>query len=380
MTIKGKAPKEKVWGNIKIMKSNKLISSLILSGIVALTSSAIAEDTTYLEELGAKLKAAVKAGEITREEAMAKYKAAETGEISDTATSINGFFVGSGKDNDGQPKATIIVPGKTKDKSKWPTITFIGESVVTRFSDLNNGAVVVNIDDGQSKKAVSGKKGAKGKGKLVMRKGGGKGGSVNFYSIVIGRLKSKDIELGEFTMQVDYATLNRYSAARIKDEIIGKTIKVTGVSGQFRDNLLLIKTGQTLKVRTSGYSSDSKTLAFAHKFNVLERALPFSPDAHGVPPETFRGFRGVLRGKIVEVAGYEVLLRAEEITSLDDASIASDANSIKGKLVRINGFYNDHADKFNELQLSDVIQVSVRHANPIFDTFGVTDVLEIVEQ
>ena len=161
---------------------------------------------------------------------------------------------------------------------------------------------------------------------------------------------------------------------------MGKTVKVTGVSGQFRDNLLLIKTGQTLKVRTSGYFSDSKTLAFAHKFNVLERALPFSPDAHGVPPETFRGFRGVLRGKIVEVAGYEVLLRAEEITSLDDASTASDANSIKGKLVRINGFYNDHADKFNELQLSDIIRVSVRHANPIFDTFGVTDVLEIVEQ
>ena len=375
MTIKGKPLKEKNnRKQIYIMKQNKLLTGLIFSGIIALTSSAIAEDSTYLEELGAKLKAAVKAGEITREEAMAKYKAAESDEISDTATSINGFFVGSGKDDDGQPKATIIVPGKTKDKSKWPTITFTGESVVTRFSDLKNGAVVVNIDDGQNKK------GAKGKGRLVMRKGGGKGGSANFYSIVIGRLKSKDIELGEFTMQVDYATLNRYSAARIKDEIMGKTVKVTGVSGQFRDNLLLIKTGQTLKVRTSGYSSDSKTLAFAHKFNVLERALPFSPDAHGVPPETFRGFRGVLRGKIVEVAGYEVLLRAEEITSLDDASTASDANSIKGKLVRINGFYNDHADKFNELQLSDIIRVSVRHANPIFDTFGVTDVLEIVEQ
>ena len=362
------------------MKHSKLLSGLIFSGIIALTSSAIAEDSTYLEELGAKLKAAVKAGEITKEEAIAKYKAAESGEISDTATSIKGFFVGSGKDDDGQPKATIIVPGKTKDKSKWPTITFTGESVVTRFSDLKNEAVIVNIDDGQSKKAASGKKGAKGKGKLAMRKGGGKGGSANFYSIVIGRLKSKDIELGEFTMEVDYATLNRYSEARIKDEIMGKTVKVTGVSGQFRDNLLLIKTGQTLKVRTAGYSSDSKTLAFAHKFNVLERALPFNPDAHGVPPEAFRGFRGVLKGKIVEAGGYEVLLHAEEITSLDDASTASDANSIKGKLVRINGFYNDHADKFNELQLSDSIQVGVRHANPIFDTFGVTDVLEIVEQ
>ena len=228
---------------------------------------------------------------------------------------------------------------------------------------------------------MAGEKGGKKKGKSVaMRKGGGKGGLANFYSIVIGSLKSKDIELGEFTMQVDYATLNRYSGARIKDEIMGKTVKVTGVSGQFRDNLLLIKTGQTLKVRTSGYFSDSKTLAFAHKFNVLERALPFSPDAHGVPPKAFRGFRGVLRGKIVEVGGYEVLLRAEEITSLDDASTASDANSIKGKLVRISGFYDGHADKFNELQPSDTIRVSVRHANPIFDMFGVTDVLEIVEQ
>ena len=368
------------------MKSNKLLSGLIFSGIIVFNIGLFAEESIDLDQLKKKLVKAVLAGELTREEAGAKYQEAESGGKRDSSIAIKGFFVGSGKDDDGQPKATIIVPGKTKDKSKWPTITFTGESVVTRFSDLKNGAVVVNIDDGQNKKAASGKKvasgkkGAKGKGKLVMRKGGGKGGSANFYSIVIGRLKSKDIELGEFTMEVDYATLNRYSAARIKDEIMGKTVKVTGVSGQFRDNLLLIKTGQTLKVRTSGYSPDTKTLAFAHKFNVLERALPFSPDAHGVPPETFRGFRGVLRGKIVEVAGYEVLLRAEEITSLDDASKASDANSIKGKLVRINGFYNDHADKFNELQLSDIIRVSVRHANPIFDTFGVTDVLEIVEQ
>ena len=76
------------------MKHSKLLSGLIFSGIIALTSSAIAEDSTYLEELGAKLKAAVKAGEITKEEAIAKYKAAESGEISDTATSIKGFFVG----------------------------------------------------------------------------------------------------------------------------------------------------------------------------------------------------------------------------------------------------------------------------------------------
>ena len=212
-----------------------------------------------------------------------------------------------------------------------------------------------------------------------MNKGKGKGGATNFYSIVIGRLKSKDIELGEFTMEVDYATLNRYSNSWVKDEIIGKTVKVTGVSGQFRDNLLLIKKGQSLKVRTGGYSAASKTLSFAHKFNVLERAVPFSPDAHGVPPESFRGFGGVIKGKILESSGYEVLLLAEDIVSMEDSNKASDANSIKGKRVRISGFFNDHADKFNSLQTSDTIRVGIQHRNRVFDMFDVTDVLEIVE-
>ena len=212
-----------------------------------------------------------------------------------------------------------------------------------------------------------------------MSKGRGKGGNANFYSIVIGRLKSKDIELGEFTMEVDYATLNRYNNAWVKDEIMGKTVKVTGVSGQFRDNLLLIRKGQTLKVRTGGYSSASKTLSFAHKFNVLERAVPFSPDAHGVPPESFRGFGGVIKGKILEASGYEVLLLAEEIVSVEDSNKASDANSIKGKRVRISGFFNDHADKFNSLQTSDTLRVGIQHRNRVFDMFDVTDVLEIVE-
>ena len=381
------------------MKLNSLLSVLTLAGSMIFASSVIAKDVddkssggkqVSLSKFGAELKSAVKNGEMSKEEAMAKYRKAlaggtieslEKNQEDESLLTLDGFFLGGKEDDDGQYQASFIIQSKSKDKSEWPRITFTGKRFKSKFSDLEKrDAVLINLGEGTAKKMADGK-GGKKKGKsLAMRKGGGKGGPVNFYSIVIGRLKSKDIELGEFTMQVDYATLNRYSAARIKDEIMGKTVKVTGVSGQFRDNLLLIKTGQTLKVRTGSYSSDSKTLAFANKFNVLERALPFSPDAHGVPPEAFRGFRGVLKGKIVEAGGYEVLLHAEEITSLDDASTASDANSIKGKLVRISGFYDDHADKFSELQPSDIIQVGVLHANPIFDMFSVTDVLEIVEQ
>ncbi|MEC9080454.1 MAG: hypothetical protein VYE44_01665, partial [Verrucomicrobiota bacterium] len=125
------------------MKDKKLLKCLLFSGIIVLTSTAIAEDSTYLKELGAKLKASVKSGEMTREEAMSKYKAAESGEITNTTKSINGFFIGARKDEDGQHKAAIIVPGKTKDKSKWPLITFTGESVISQFSDLKKGAVVI---------------------------------------------------------------------------------------------------------------------------------------------------------------------------------------------------------------------------------------------
>ena len=358
------------------------LTTLTVSLIVLFSSSPIfAEKKAIdLDPLRTKLAAAVKAGELTKKEAVQKYNEVKAGESSDSSMALNGFFLGGKEDGDGQYQASFIIAGKGQDKSKWPIITFTGKSFESRFSDLQKrDAVVINMGDGTATKAT-GEKGGNKKGKrLVMNKGKGKGGATNFYSIVIGRLKSKDIELGEFTMEVDYATLNRYSNSWVKDEIIGKTVKVTGVSGQFRDNLLLIKKGQSLKVRTGGYSAASKTLSFAHKFNVLERAVQFSPDAHGVPPESFRGFGGVIKGKILESSGYEVLLLAEEIVSVEDSNKASDTNSIKGKRVRISGFFNDHADKFNSLQTSDTIRVGIQHRNRVFDMFDVTDVLEIVE-
>jgi len=361
------------------MKLNKILYCLIFPGAIAFAGSLIAEEAADLKALKAKLKAAVNAGEMTRKEAGAKYKAAESGEAADTGITINGYFVGAAKNDEGQHKAGIVVPSKVKDKRKWPKVTFIGESLTSKFADLKKGAVVIRIDDGLTRKAPDEKEADKKGGKVAMRKKGGKGGAANFYSIVIGRMKSKDIELGEFSMEVEYATVNRYGSLKVRDEIMGKTVKVTGVSGQFRDNLLLIRKGQTLKVRTSGYSYETKTLSFAHKFNVLERAVAFSPDAHGVPPDEFRGFTGTLKGKILESAGYELLMVVDDIASVADANEAVDPKSIKGKRVRVNGFYDGHADKFNSLLPNDIIRVGMRHRNTNFDMFEVTDVLEVLE-
>ena len=296
-----------------------------------------------LDEFGQQLKEAIARGEMTEAEAIAKYK--ET--------------VGAQKGGKGTKPTGKVDLQKRGEQLK---------EAVSSGKMTKKEAIAEYIKAGGSFE------GGKGAGK-----GENKGRS-NFYSIVIGRLKSKDIELGEFTLEVDYATLNRYTSKWIKDEIIGKTVKVSGVSGQFRDNLLLIKKGQTLKVRTAGYMAQSKTLLFAHKFNVLERAVPFDPEANGVPPKEFRGFEGVLHGKIIEVGGYEVLMEVEKILKVDKGNKASGPKSIKGKRVRLAGFYPQYEKLFKELRPTDIIQIGARHEDAVFDMFQVQGELVKIEE
>ncbi len=270
-----------------------------------------------LEKLGEQLKQAVKDGELTPKQAILKYQA--------VAKMVDG-------------------KGVAKDKG---------------------AAKVRGKGDGIVKGDVGGK----------MK---GRNGRTNFYAIVIGRLKTKDIELGEFTMDVDYVS-SMYGNRWVKDEIIGKRVTVTGVSGPFLDKLLTIRRGKTLKVRSGGFEAKTNTLTFAHKFHVLEETAPFDADEFGVPPEESRGFDGVLTGKIVDLGGYELLLSVDEVVSVSDRSQAKDAKSIAGKRVRVVGFFNDHADAFNELHAGDDIRVSVRHRDAKHDEFQATEELEHIK-
>lgn len=219
-------------------------------------------------------------------------------------------------------------------------------------------------------------KSGKGKSKSRMKlKPGSRKGSFNFYALVIGSLKSKDVELGELEIDVDYVI---HGKPEINAELIGKRVKLVGVSGRYLDALLQIKRGETIKVRTGDYNPETNVLGFGYKFHVLERTAPFQPGDFGVPPAEFRGFSGELTGKIVEAAGYEVLLEVQE--SVPSArNRAKDAAGIVGKRVRIAGFYNEHADAYADLRQGDRIRVSVVHRNTESDAIDVTDKLETVK-
>ena len=228
--------------------------------------------------------------------------------------------------------------------------------------------------------AMAGTKNGKAAAKPAKGKMGSKTGvrpgSFNFYAIVIGRLRSKDIELGEIELDIDYVISNR---ANVNQELIGNRIKLVGISGAFLDNLLQIKRGETIKIRTGDYDPGKKVLGFGYKFQVLERTPPFQPEDFGVPPADFRGFDGQLTGKIIEAAGYEVVMEPTEIKPSSDNK-AGQPESIKGKRIRVAGFYNQHSDLFADLHEGDTIRLSVSHRNPASDSLQVTAQLEKLEK
>ena len=201
-------------------------------------------------------------------------------------------------------------------------------------------------------------------------------GSVNFYAIVIGRLRSKDIELGEIELDVDYVISER---AKLNQDLVGNRVKLVGISGAFLDNLLQIKRGETIKIRTGDYDPNKNVLGFGYKFQVLERTPPFKPEDFGVPPADFRGFDGELTGKIIEAVGYEVVMEPAEIKP-SSQNKADRPESIKAKRIRVTGFYNQHRDLYADLHEGDIIRLSVSHRNPGLDAVEVTDQLEKVEK
>lgn len=239
-----------------------------------------------------------------------------------------------------------------------------------------NPEVRKKVEDGKATKQdvirylkmrVGGKNGKKG-GKRQAKPGARKG-SVNLYAIVIGRLRSKDIELGELEMEVDYVLSDADWAS---SKLVGQRVRLVGVAGPFLDNLLQIKRGETIKVRTGDFNIEKGVLGFGYKFQVLERTQPFRPADFGVPPTKFRGFDGQLVGKVVETLGYEILLEVTECIPSKD-SRAEDADSVVGSRIRIAGFYRQHQEAYEDLKIGDRIRVSTSHGNPTRDALSVTD-------
>lgn len=133
-----------------------------------------------------------------------------------------------------------------------------------------------------------------------------------FSGMLIGRLVSRDIERGQFTVTVDHvARVWENNKSRQSRAAVGKTLVVEGVTGKWLDSLLLIRPGETIEFEAHHQGGDR--LRFPGEW--LKKAPPFDAAKYPIPPDGCRGFAGIVQGKIEakhDESG-ELLVRVEKI-------------------------------------------------------------------
>ena len=215
------------------------IASMSLAVLAALASPAPAQETD-LEALGKKLKAAVKSGEMTEEQAKAKWQAAMTklktqkkpkagasskrrrkGKQSmlEVAAELQSM-VKTGKltqeDANAKFRAILAKDKRASGKREAVDLEALGRKL--------KAAVAKGEMTGEEAKAKYMRVARmQGGGKRMAGKKGMRAGT--FYAIFIGRLGSKDVELGEFELVVDHVT-SIYGDRSRKAGLLGKTLKV----------------------------------------------------------------------------------------------------------------------------------------------------------
>ena len=204
-------------------------------------------------------------------------------------------------------------------------------------------------------------------------------GLESFNGMLIGKLISKDIERGSFIVKVDYVSrVWRNSKSKRPRSAVGKTLRVEGVSGKWLDQLLLIRKGETMEFEAQHRGGDS--LRFPGE--LLQKAPPFDPAEHPVPPTGFRGFRGVVSGKIERrnATGRELILKIKSIEKTAERNRAKRPQDVVGQQIVLAGFWANMSKPFDDLDVGDTIRAGVEHRSPQSDHFSVMQFAEKINE
>ena len=197
----------------------------------------------------------------------------------------------------------------------------------------------------------------------------------DFRGMLIGQMIERDVERGTFTVKVDYVSRvwenNRANNPRTA---VGKTFVVDGVTGKWLDQLLLLRPGETVEFEAQHRSGN--TLTFPGEW--LRKVPTFDATVHPVPPEEFRGFAGVVLGKVIRTnaESHDLILEIESVEKSFERSQATNAESVKGKSIVVAGFWGKMSGELDKLKAGDRIRTGVLHRVPKSDHFIVTEFVE----
>lgn len=184
-------------------------------------------------------------------------------------------------------------------------------------------------------------------------------GMKNFNGMLVGRLVTKDVEKGTFVIKVDAVPrVWRNNKADDPKSLVGRTVMIDGVFGKFLDVLLLVKKGETLECEARHDGGNNLTFPG----EALRRVAPVKPGDYPELPEEFRGFNGLVTGKIVrkDPEMMEIILQIEGVKNTSDKSRAQKPESIIGKKAMVIGFWRKK-EAYTELKVGDTLECVVEH-------------------
>jgi hypothetical protein len=203
-------------------------------------------------------------------------------------------------------------------------------------------------------------------------------GIQGFNGVLVGRLGKKDVERGEFVLNVDAVPrVWRNSKAEAPKEIIGKCVQINGVFGKWLDVLLLVKPGETLEIESRHDGGDELTFPG----ELLRKVAPVKPGDYPELPEEFRGFQGVVTGKVLkkDAEMLELILKIDGVKDVWQKSGAKKPESIVGKQAIVAGFWQ-RKEAYHDLKVGDRLECGLQHMQRRSDHLSVAEFVRKVSE
>ncbi len=197
-----------------------------------------------------------------------------------------------------------------------------------------------------------------------------------FRGMLVGKLVKKDVERGTFTIKVDAVPrVWRNNQATAPKNFIGRNADAGEVPSSLLDALVVTRIGDTLEFGALHEDGDRMRVG-----EVLRKVAPVKPGDYPELPNAFRGFRGMVVGKILKKDDQlmELIVEVTKVGETFPANRAEEPSSIVGKKVMLTGFWR-RKDAFHGVDVGDTIRTGMEHPQKLSDNLSVIETFQKVD-
>lgn len=326
-------------------------------------------------------------GELLRK--VAAYKAEDYPTLPEAFRGFRGALIATIKKKDPETFELIIEAQKVKDVwkengAKQPE-SIVGKSMMLAgFWNRKDAYHKLKVGDtievgmqhiGRQSEHLTVAEFVRGSSPVAMREGEPSGeamskGVQGFKGMLVGRLVKKDVERGTFTVTVDAVPrVWRNNKSANPKALIGKNVDAEEVPSRLLDALVVTRIGETLQF--GALSDDGNSVRVGE---VLRKVAPVKKGDYPELPDAFRGFSGILKGKVVKKNEHlwELTVKITDVVKTFPKDKSRDAQSIIDKQVMLSGFWN-RKDAYHSFSVGDKIQVGVEHPERLGDQLSVIE-------